>query len=102
MHTASKRRTDYRSVPSAGTEETYREFHAQSADALDTRIDMDKYFVSGGLDVYKRQVYHDLYFVAGGDVHLHEEQAAFGELLFCYVPYFVCVHSVPLLFRPCV
>lgn len=49
MHTASKRRTDYRSVPSAGTEETYREFHAQSADALDTRIDMDKYFVSGGL-----------------------------------------------------
>ena len=49
MHTASKRRTDYRSVPSAGTEETYREFHAQSADALDTCIDMDKYFVSGGL-----------------------------------------------------
>lgn len=55
------------------------------------------------VDVHRTvAVYHDLYFVAGGDVHLHEEQAAFGELLFCYVPYFVCVHSVPLLFRPCV
>lgn len=47
MHAASEQHTDYRSVLADAAEEAYREFYNHSSDALDTRIDMDRYFASG-------------------------------------------------------